>query len=79
MFVIVGFKKIVSKKDSKEYYELHMLSDDRFVEGQRCDTCFVSKDQIDNVDSLAVGSLADVYFGRYSRPGQLSIDHIIIK
>ena len=79
MFTIVGFKMFVSKKDQKLYYELHMLSEDRFVEGQRVDSCFVAADQIDNVESLTVGCLADVFFGRYSRSDRLSIDHIIIR
>ena len=78
MFTVVGFKKITAKKDGIEYVEVHLLSDDRFVEGQRCDTVFVRADQIDNIAALVPGCVCDVYFGRYARPGQLSVDHIVI-
>lgn len=71
MFTVVGFKVVVSKKDSVKYVEIHCLSDDRFVTGSRCDTFFVRFDLIDNSDLLDVGVNAQVLFNRYGRPDRV--------
>lgn len=71
MFTVVGFKCIVSKKDSTKYVELHCLSEDRYINGSRCDTFFVRYDMIDNVELLDVGCLAQILFNRYGRPDRV--------
>ena len=73
MFTVVGFKCIVSKKDSTKYVELHLLSEDRFVTGSRCDTFFVREDMIDNVDFLDVGCNVQILFNRFGRPDRVVI------
>lgn len=73
MFTIVGIKPVTRKSDGVRFVELHALSDDRFVNGQRCDTFFVREDMIDNVGSLTVGSISEVIFNRYGR-----VDRVVI-
>jgi hypothetical protein len=79
MYSVFGYKKIVSKKDSKVYYELHVVSEDRFVTGNRCDNFFVAEDRIQNVDKLDVGVDVDVFFSRFSRQDRISVEQVVVK
>lgn len=67
MFTVVGFKKIISKKDSTRFTELHLVSEDRFVLGQRVDAVFVRDDSIENIEFLEVGSDVQLIYNRYGR------------
>lgn len=73
MYTIVGFKNVTAKATGKKFVELHTVSDDRFVNGQRCDTIFVSLDQIENLTSLEVGAICQVVYNRLGR-----VDSIVI-
>lgn len=74
MSIVVGIKSIISKKDSTPYVELHFLSEDRYVNGHRCDTVFVRKDMITNVDLLELNSEVDVLYNRFGR-----VESVIVK
>jgi hypothetical protein len=73
MFTVVGIKKIVSKKDSTRFVELHLLSNDKFVDGVRCDTIFVREDMINNFDQLSLESSVQVHYNRYGRPETVDV------
>lgn len=67
MSVIYGYKHITAKNSGKRYTELHILSDDRFLVGQRCDVVFVPSDSIENVDLLDIGVQCAVVYNRFGR------------
>lgn len=67
MFTVFGFKKIIAKKDSTRFTELHLVSEDRFVLGQRVDAVFVRDDIIENIEFLEVGSSVQLVYNRYGR------------
>lgn len=73
MITVVGIKKIVSKKDSNVYYELHMNAENRFVDGYEAYSIFVGEDQISNVKDLCVGCLVDVTYNRFARPDKVLV------
>ena len=47
------------------------MSEDRYINGSRCDSFFVRADMIDNLDLLDVGCLAQVLFNRFGRPDRV--------
>lgn len=67
MFIVVGLKNVVAKKDGRRFVELHLLSDDRFVSGKRCDVVFVSEEQISNLEALALDCEVSVFYNRFGR------------
>ena len=67
MFTLIGFKKVISKKDSIRYTELHLVSDDKYVFGQRVDAVFIRDDSIENIEFLEVGSNLQLVYNRYGR------------
>lgn len=71
MFTVVGLRHVTGKATGVCFVELHCLSTDRFVDGNRCDTFFVRLDMINGVDGLSVGSTLHVVFNRLGR-----VDHI---
>lgn len=73
MFTVVGLRHVVSKKDGVKYVEIHTESDDRFVDGYRCDVFFVRLDMIDRPGDLVVGSVINVAFNRIGRVDSVSI------
>lgn len=68
MITVVGIKKIVSKKDQKVYYELHLNVENRFVDGYEAYSIFVNEDRIQNLDNLCVGCLCQIAYNRFARP-----------
>ena len=73
MFTVVGLRNVVSKKDGTRYFEIHATSEDRFVNGLRCDTVFVREDMIDHVDCLALDSTIQIYYNRVGRVESVSV------
>lgn len=67
MCILVGFKKVVAKTNGEVYFELHLLQDDRYVTGQIAFNIFVRKDMINNLDSLVVGSVCEIYYNRFGK------------
>ena len=73
MFTVVGLKNVVSKKDGTRYVELHLLTEDRFIDGQRCEIVFCRVDQVKNFNSLCIGAIVQVYFNRFGRVESVEI------
>ena len=73
--VVVGYKKITSKKN-ENFVELHLVTDDPYIIGQRVETAFVRAENIQNLDILDVGCNCIVYYNRFGRAdgAALSID-----
>lgn len=74
--VVVGYKEIVSKKSGDKFVELHLVTDDPYITGQRVESAFVRADNIQNLDILDVGCNCIVYYNRFGRAegASLSID-----
>ena len=73
MAKVVGIKSIVSKKDKTPYTELHLVSEDKFVLGYRCETVFVRSDRITNLEALALDSDVTVFYNRFGRVESVSV------
>ncbi len=73
MFTVVGIKSIVSKKDSRRFVELHLLTDDRFVSGKRCEVVFVPVDNVSGIESLSLDSTVRVFYNRYGRVDSVEV------
>ena len=71
--VIVGFKKVVAKSNGVSYTELHLLCDDRFITGQRCDVVFVRDDMISNLELLDVGVCCQIFYNRFGKPESINL------
>lgn len=67
MFSVIGFKKVVSKKDGRLFFELHLTSDDRFVTGLRADSVFVSADIINDISKIELDAICTVVYDRNGR------------
>lgn len=64
---LVGIKSIVSKKDGTRFVELHLLSDDRFVSGKRCEIVFVREENVVGLENIALGCTVRVLYNRFGR------------
>ena len=64
---LVGIKSIVAKKDGTRFVELHLLSDDRFVTGKRCEIVFVREENVVGLESIALGCTVRVLYNRFGR------------
>lgn len=73
MFTIVGIRRVTSKKDGSRYVELHLTSDDKFVEGLRVDCIFVREDMISDISALSLGAICEVYYNRVGRVDRVSL------
>lgn len=67
MSVVYGYKHITAKNSGIRYTELHLLSDDRFIVGQRADVVFILSDSIENFDLLDIGVQCSVVYNRFGR------------
>lgn len=67
MYSVVGFKRVVSKKDGRLFFELHLTSEDRFVTGLRTDCVFTAADNINDIDKIVVGAVCMVVYDRNGR------------
>lgn len=74
--VVVGYKEITSKKSGDKFVELHLVTDDQYIIGQRVESVFVRADDIQNLDILDVGCNCIVDYNRFGRAdgASLSID-----
>lgn len=66
-FVVVGIKNVKRKSDGVSFVELHLLSEDKFIIGHRCDTVFVREDSIQNLNALDLNVNVQVVYNRYGR------------
>lgn len=74
--VVVGYKEITSKKSGDKFVEIHLVTDDQYIIGQRVDSAFVRAENIQNLDLLDVGCGCVVFYNRFGRAegAALSID-----
>ena len=72
-FVVVGIKKVNRKSDGTAFIELHLLSQDKFIIGHRCDTVFVREDSIQNINALDLNVNVQVVYNRYGR-----VDSVVV-
>lgn len=73
MSQVVGIRKVEAKATKIKYVELHLLSDDRFVEGHRCETIFVREDMISHIECLSLGVFCKVIYNRNGRVDSVEI------
>lgn len=72
-FVVVGIKNVKRKSDGVSFVELHLLSEDKFIIGHRCDTIFVRQDSIQNFNSLDLNVSVQVVYNRFGR-----VDSVVV-
>lgn len=72
-FVVVGFKTVKRKADGVAFVELHLLSEDKFIIGHRCDSVFVRQDSIQNFNLLDLNVNVQVVYNRYGR-----VDSVVV-
>lgn len=72
-FVVVGIKNVKRKSDGVSFVELHLLSEDKFIIGHRCDTVFIRSDLINNISALDLNASVRLVYNRYGRVDSVDI------
>lgn len=72
-FVVVGIKNVKRKSDGVSFVELHLLSEDKFILGHRCDTVFVRADSINNIAALDLNSTVCLVYNRFGRVDSVDV------
>lgn len=65
MIKVVGLRTVVSKKNGVEYREIHLNSENPYVDGYESYSVFVSSSSIEG--NICLGSIIQLNYDRFGR------------